>query len=119
LNLIDTGPDASWNVSGSVGKGPGSPPGPVLPSGAAAVIEPTENDPLHPGQQRHMLSLQGTYFLRLFGILDPSATEFALSATISTTVAATPIPAALPMFLFALGGLGVAARQRRKAAASA
>ncbi len=86
-----------------------------MPSGAAAVLEPTDTDPVT-HQPYHLLSLQGTYFLRVFGIVDPSATEFALSTTISTTLAATPIPAALPLFLTALGGLGFAARRRKMGA---
>jgi hypothetical protein len=114
-NLIDTGPDADWSTSGSIG---GSGPGPALPSGAAGVLEPTDTDPVT-HLPFHLLSLQGTYFLRVFGILDPSATEFALSATISTAlpVATTPIPAALPLFLTALGGLYFAARRRKVTAA--
>jgi hypothetical protein len=112
-NLIDTGPDADWSTSGSVGQGSGG--APALPSGAAAVLEPTGFDQATQTPY-HLLSLSGTYFLRVFGILDPSATEFALSANISTTVAATPIPAALPLFLTALGGLGFAARRRKTAA---
>jgi hypothetical protein len=114
-NLIDTGPDADWKTSGSIGQPSGG--GPALPSGAAGVLEPTGVDPVS-NQPYHLLSLSGTYFLRVFGILDPSATEFALSTTISTTVAATPIPAALPLFLTALGGLGLAARRRKMAACS-
>jgi hypothetical protein len=116
-NLIDTGPNADWDTSGSVGQGSGG--GPALPSGAAAVLEPTGFDQATQTPY-HLLSLSGTYFLRVFGILDPSATELALSATISTTVgvATTPIPAALPLFLSAIGGLGFMAR-RRKAIATA
>jgi hypothetical protein len=110
-NLIDTGPDANWSTSGSVG-------GFVLPSGATAVLEPTGFDQATQTPY-HLVSLSGTYFLRVFGILDPSATELALSATISTTVATTPVPAALPLLLTALGGRGFAARRRRKAAAAA
>jgi len=100
-NLIDTGPDADWSTSGSVG---------LMPSGAAAVLEPTGPGP------SHLLSLSGTYFLRVFGILDPSATEFNLAANISATVATTPIPAALPLFASGLGILGWVARRRRKTA---
>jgi hypothetical protein len=105
-NLIDVGPAAHWSTAGSVG---------ALPSGAAAVLEPTGFDQATQTPY-HLVSLSGTYFLRIFGILDPSASEFALAANISTTVAATPIPAALPLFLTALGGLGFAARRRRNAA---
>jgi hypothetical protein len=105
-NLIDVGSAAHWTTAGSVGN---------LPSGAAAVLEPTGFDQATQTPY-HLVSLSGTYWLRVFGILDPSATEFALSASISTTVAATPIPAALPLFLTALGGLGFAARRRRQAA---
>jgi hypothetical protein len=113
-NLIDTGPAAHWSTSGSIGQGSGG--GPALPSGAAGVLEPTGFDQATQTPY-HLLSLSGTYFLRVFGILDPSATELALSATISTTVAVatTPIPAGLPLFLTALGGLGLAARRRARA----
>jgi hypothetical protein len=115
-NLIDTGPDAHWSTSGSVG---GSGGGPVLPSGATAVLEPTGFDQATQTPY-HLLSLSGTYFLRVFGILDPSATELALSATISTSlsVATAPIPAALPLFLTAIGGLGFLARRRKVIAAA-
>ncbi len=114
-NLIDTGPDASWKTSGSIGQPSGG--GPALPSGAAGVLQPTGFDQATQTPYQ-LLSLSGTYFLRVFGILDPSATGLALSATISTTVgvATTPIPAALPLFLTALGGLGFAARRRKTAA---
>lgn len=112
-NLIDTGPDAHWTTSGSIGQPSGG--GPALPSGAAGVLEPTGFDQATQTPY-HLVSLSGTYFLRVFGILDPSATEFALAATISTTMATTPIPAALPLFLTALGGLGFAARRRRPTA---
>jgi hypothetical protein len=113
-NLIDTGPSAHWSTSGSIGQGSGG--GPALPSGAAGVLEPTGFDQATQTPY-HLLSLSGTYFLRVFGILDPSATEFALSATISTAlpVATTPIPAALPLFLTAIGGLGFMARRRKSA----
>ena len=87
-----------------------------MPSGAAGVLEPTGFDQATQTPY-HLVSLSGTYFLRIFGILDPSATEFALAATISTTVAVatTPIPAALPLFLSAIGALGFAARRRKPA----
>ena len=113
-NLIDTGPDAHWTTSGSIGQPSGG--GPALPSGAAGVLEPTGFDQATQTPY-HLVSLSGTYFLRIFGILDPSATEFALAATISTTVAVatTPIPAALPLFLSAIGALGFAARRRKPA----
>jgi hypothetical protein len=112
-NLIDTGPDADWSTSGSVGGG-------VFPSGATAVLEPTGFDQATQTPY-HLVSLAGSYWLRVFGILDPSVSEFALGATISTTaaVATTPIPAALPLFLSALGFLGFAARKRKAAAATA
>jgi hypothetical protein len=86
----------------------------MLPSGAAAVLEPTGFDQATQTPY-HLVSLTGTYWLRIFGILDPSASEFALAATISTTVAATPIPTALPLFLSAIGALGFAARRRKPA----
>jgi len=113
-NLIDTGPDADWSTSGSVSGTP------ALPSGAAAVLEPTGFDQATQTPY-HLLSLSGTYFLRVFGILDPSATELALSATISTSlsVATTPIPAALPLFASGLGILGWFARRQRKSATMA
>jgi hypothetical protein len=104
-NLIDVGPAAHWSTAGSVG---------MLPSGAAAVLEPTGFDQATQTPY-HLVSLTGTYWLRIFGILDPSASEFALAATISTTVAATPIPTALPLFLSAIGALGFAARRRKPA----
>jgi hypothetical protein len=112
-NLIDTGPSATWSTSGSVG-------GFTLPSGATAVLEPTGFDQATQTPY-HLVSLAGSYWLRVFGILDPSATEFTLGATISANVAVatTPVPAALPLFLSALGALGFAARRRKAAAAAA
>jgi hypothetical protein len=111
-NLIDTGPDARWSTSGSVGGG-------TFPSGASAVLEPTGFDQATQTPY-HLVSLSGTYWLRVFGILDPSATELALNATISTTiaVATTPIPAALPLFLTAVGSLCFLTRRRRNAVAA-
>jgi hypothetical protein len=56
----------------------------------------------------------GSYFLRVFG--DPAELESFFIGTIAATpVGAVPIPAALPLFLTALGGLGFAARRRKAA----
>jgi hypothetical protein len=104
-NLIDVSQSATWSTAGSVGQ---------LPNGAFAVLEPTGFDQ-NTQTPYHLVSLSGTYFLRIFGILSPSTPDFALSATISTA-AVTPIPPALPLFLSAIGGLGFLARRRRNAA---
>jgi len=66
----------------------------------------------------HLDSLAaGTYYLRLFGVSrDGSVGAFAGDLTASAVaVAATPIPAALPLFLSALGVLGFATRRRKAA----
>jgi hypothetical protein len=44
---------------------------------------------------------------------------YSMSFTVTSTIAATPIPAALPLFASALGGLGFVGWRRKKAAAAA
>ncbi len=61
-----------------------------------------------------------TYYLRLFGVLQDGATLAALGGSFAVSaVVVTPVPAALPLFLSAIGGLGFLAHRRRKAAFAA
>jgi hypothetical protein len=63
----------------------------------------------------------GTYYLRLFGLVPGNTNSgHALSAVAGTlTIAATPIPAALPLFGTALGLFGFMGWRRKTAAAAA
>jgi hypothetical protein len=56
----------------------------------------------------------GSYYLRIFGVPVGSISHFT-GQIVASAVAATPIPAALPLFLSALGALGFAARRRKAA----
>jgi hypothetical protein len=53
----------------------------------------------------------------MFGGFEGSASDMSSFLVRMAPVATTPIPAALPLFLFALGGLGVIARRKKTAAA--
>lgn len=57
----------------------------------------------------------GSYYLRIFGVPVGPIGHFTGQIVASAVVAATPIPAALPLFLSAIGALGLAARRRRTA----
>jgi hypothetical protein len=59
----------------------------------------------------------GSYYLRIFGVPVGAISHFTGQITASAVMAATPIPAALPLFLSAIGALGFAARRRKPAAA--
>lgn len=90
-NLIDIG-----DFSGFLGGGSGS-------SGSGASLD--------------SLVAGTTYYLRIFGVL-PTGGDGHFTGTLQTVaVAATPVPAALPLFATALGALGFAGRRRRKMAA--
>jgi hypothetical protein len=60
----------------------------------------------------------GTYFLRVFGVIAGNSDINSHLVELSGNVAATPIPAALPLFATALGLFGFVG-WRRKAAGSA
>jgi hypothetical protein len=69
----------------------------------------------------------GTYYLRLFGTPAPVSSALLSAISLPTTitgsltlsaVATTPIPAALPLFASALGGLGFLGWRRKKAMAA-
>jgi hypothetical protein len=64
----------------------------------------------------HLTSLAaGTYYLRLFGVSqDGSVGAFSGLLSATSAVAATPIPAALLLFITALGGLGFAGWRRKQ-----
>lgn len=72
------------------------------------------------------ISLTGTFVLSLFGLSNPIISsvlfEFGTGPdlTLAGTLIATPLPAALPLFAGALGGMGLIGwRRKRKAAVSA
>ncbi|HVZ01618.1 MAG TPA: hypothetical protein VHA35_19080 [Dongiaceae bacterium] len=89
-NLLDIGKTTPFNsASGSNGNGVGIPP--------------------------TSLTAGTTYYLRLFGVSTTDAIN-AFSGVLTTSVAATPIPPALLLFLTGLGGLGFTGWRRRKAA---
>lgn len=54
----------------------------------------------------------GSYYLRIFGVPIGTIGHFSGQIVASAVAATTPIPAALPLFLSALGALGFAARRR-------
>ena len=58
----------------------------------------------------------GTYFLDISGIANGSS---GYGGNLATFAAATPLPAALPMFLGGLGVMGLLARRKRRSTASA
>jgi hypothetical protein len=58
----------------------------------------------------------GSYFLRIFGVPVGAVSHF-VGQIAASSVAATPIPAALPLFLSAMGALGFVARRRKPATA--
>jgi hypothetical protein len=61
----------------------------------------------------------GTYYLRLFGVIAGNSDINSHLVGLSGTVAATPIPAALPLFGTALGLFGFLGWRRKSAAAAA
>ena len=63
----------------------------------------------------HTLSLQAT---RPFSPASGVTAQYFDNASLDVSVAATPLPAALPMFISGLGVVGVVLRRRRKAAAA-
>ena len=95
-------------------------PGPLTSltdtSGLLATISSSGNGVLNTLTAANLAA--GTYFLRIFGVIagnsDPNSHLIALNGT----VAATPSPAALPLFATALGLFGYLG-WRRKAAGSA
>ena len=58
----------------------------------------------------------GTYFLRIFGVPAAAISHFTGQLAASAVAATTPIPAGLPLFLSAMGALGLLARRRKTAA---
>ena len=107
-NLIDIGNNATFDSATSTNN---------VSSGGTLTLAPAYYDSVNMTNVP-LVSLAGEYWLRVFGTLDPSQTSVALAGKI-TAVAATPVPAALPLFLTAIGGLGFLARRRQKAAAVA
>ena len=89
-NLIDIGSFANFLTGGSGGNGAG-----VSLASLAA----------------------GSYYLRIFGVETGAVSHFLGQIVASSVTATTPIPAALPLFLSAIGALGFAARRRRKSEA--
>jgi len=65
----------------------------------------------------------GTYYLRLFGVItgnsDKNSLLKSLGGSFTATVAATPIPAALPLFASALGLVGFLGWRRKTALSAA
>jgi hypothetical protein len=58
----------------------------------------------------------GTYFLRMFGVIAGNSEINSRLVALNGTVAATPIPATLPLFATALGLFGYLGRRRKAAA---
>jgi hypothetical protein len=60
----------------------------------------------------------GTYYLRFFGVIAGNSDINSHLTALAGTVTATPIPAALPLFISALGLVGFAGWRRKAAALS-
>ena len=83
---------------------------------AVGIANAGASDPSSPGGAATFLASLDPTFKIASGVADPGQYAFAFSNGIGNTVSATPLPAAFPLFVTALGALGLfgARRERRR-----
>jgi hypothetical protein len=104
------------NTALDVGHNPGALTSLIAAGGLLAQTSSTGNSVLNSLTAANLAA--GTYFLRMFGVIAGNSEINSRLIALNGTVAATPIPAALPLFATALGLLGYMG-WRRKAAPAA